>query len=88
MEEIRRKEGFKRHLTHRKKAFKHKRKKELLASYGIYTSGYYIDGDRLKKCYLGRADLKRMANKAVRRKPVKLKGGEYKKIYDYWWKVL
>lgn len=63
-----------------------------------FQNGSYTLGEiaRYKRCWLskkGHGDLagyyKKMANRAVRRdKTIIHRGSFYKKVYDYWWKII
>lgn len=63
-----------------------------------FENGSYTLGEiaRYKRCWLskrGHGNLpkyyKKMANRAVRRdKSITYRGCSYKKVYDYWWKII
>lgn len=66
-------------------------KKRLNKLYGC--SGWWVihnKGEYKKKCYINSSKYhKRYSNKKVRRyKNFIGNGGDYRKLYDYWWEVL
>lgn len=69
-----------------------KNEQEWLRELGRYGA-FWLVNERIEgyysRCYIGNKHLKRRSNRAVRRnKALVGKGGDYKKVYDYWWELV